>query len=90
MYQWILDASMAGGAFTLTGRALDVTRNVVSLENAYGSLIALDSTSIDYRRALDLILGYLGTATGLDLVSRQRATAASSPSAGSPRSGGPA
>jgi AcrR family transcriptional regulator len=67
MYQAILEAGAARGAFRLATDALTIARNLVALEDAYGYRIVARHPTLDTARAVDLILAYARQATGSPL-----------------------
>lgn len=67
MYQVILEAGAASGAFALTHESLTIARNLVALEDAYGYRIVAGHPNIDHDAAAELILEYARAATGHEL-----------------------
>jgi AcrR family transcriptional regulator len=64
MYEVILAAGVASGAFRLTDSARTIARNIVALEDAYGYRITARHPVIDADFAAELILAYARLATG--------------------------
>lgn len=64
MYQVILEAGAARGAFSLATDALTIARNMVALEDAYGYRIVAGHPTIDHHTAVELLLAYARGATG--------------------------
>lgn len=64
MYEVIIAAGVASGAFRLTDSARTVARNIVALEDAYGYRITARHPVIDTDVAAELILAYARLATG--------------------------
>lgn len=76
MYQVILEAGAASGAFDLRQPSLTIARNIVALEDAYGYRMIARHSTIDQAVATRLILDYARLATGhvLDTPDRIPAT----------------
>jgi AcrR family transcriptional regulator len=66
LYESVLQTGAALGVFSLSDSALSVARNIVALEDAYGSHV-VSKVSIDRAEAERLILSYAASATGCDL-----------------------
>lgn len=64
MYQVILEAGSATGAFRLALDAVTIGRNLVALEDAYGYRMMARHPSIDRSTAIELIMTYARMATG--------------------------
>lgn len=64
LYQVILESGAAQGTFTLQSDSLDIARNLVALEDAYGYRIMARHPALDREAAAGLILGYARVATG--------------------------
>ncbi|MEV6394709.1 TetR/AcrR family transcriptional regulator [Streptomyces sp. NPDC051907] len=73
MYAAILEIGVAQGHFVLTERAVDIASNIVSLEDSYLLHIVSRNDSLSPSRALELILGYIRTATGCPEITSGRA-----------------
>lgn len=67
LYLSVLEQGQADGAFRLSQPALNVARNLVALEDAYGFHLLAMQSSIDVRTARDALIAYARTATGADL-----------------------
>lgn len=68
LYQSILDTGAALGKFTLTSTALNISRNLVALEDAYGYRVMAGHSRINYDVAVELILDYARTVTNNPLL----------------------
>ena len=68
LYQTILDTGAALGKFTLTGTALNISRNLVALEDAYGYRMMAGHSRIIYDVAVELILDYARAVTNNPLL----------------------
>jgi hypothetical protein len=68
LYLSVLENGQAGGAFRLSQPALNIARNLVALEDAYGLHLLAQTSSVDANIALDALIGYARTATGADLL----------------------
>jgi AcrR family transcriptional regulator len=64
MYEVILAEGVSSGAFTLSGSARTIARNIVALEDAYGYRINARHPTIDSDVAYGLILDYARQVTG--------------------------
>ena len=64
MYQQILDAGSTAAIFHLTSNSLDIARNLVALEDAYGYRIMAGHPVLDPAASAALILDYARMATG--------------------------
>lgn len=64
MYQQLLDAGVAADMFHLASSSLDIARNLVALEDAYGYRIMAGHPVLDPRASAALILDYARMATG--------------------------
>lgn len=69
MYQMILESGSAQGAFRLAGDSLDIARNLVALEDAYGYRIMAGHPTIGHDASVELILTYARLATDHPLAS---------------------
>lgn len=63
LYQSILDTGAALGKFTLTSTAINISRNLVALEDAYGYRMMAGHSRINYDVAVELILDYARAVT---------------------------
>jgi AcrR family transcriptional regulator len=70
MYQIILESGAAQGVFTLTSPSLNIARNIVALEDAYGYRMVARHPSLDADASTELILDYARVATGHPLPRR--------------------
>ncbi len=68
LYQSILDTGAALGKFTLTSSALNISRNLVALEDAYGYRMMAGHSRINYDVAVELILDYARAVTNNPLL----------------------
>jgi DNA-binding transcriptional regulator YbjK len=68
LYLSVLEKGQADGAFRLGQPALDIARNLVALEDAYGFHLLAKTSSVDAMTALAALLGYARTATRADLL----------------------
>lgn len=64
MYQQLLDAGVAADMFHLASSSLDIARNLVALEDAYGYRIMAGHPVLDPSASAALILDYARMATG--------------------------
>jgi AcrR family transcriptional regulator len=64
LYYGILELGRSQGHFALTEPALDVARNLVALEDAYGMHIVVGVRSLPVAACRGLLAGYARTATG--------------------------
>jgi AcrR family transcriptional regulator len=67
LYLSVLEKGQADGVFRLGQPALNIARNLVALEDAYGFHLLAKHTSVDAVTALDGLIGYARTATGANL-----------------------
>jgi AcrR family transcriptional regulator len=67
LYLSVLEKGQADGAFRLSQPALNIARNLVALEDAYGFHLLAKHSSVDALTALDGLIGYARTATGAKL-----------------------
>ena len=63
LYQSILDTGAALGKFALTSTSLNISRNLVALEDAYGYRMMAGHSRINYDVAVELILDYARAVT---------------------------
>jgi len=68
LYLSVLENGQAGGAFRLSQPMLNISRNLVALEDAYGLHLLAQTSSVDAMIALDALIGYARTATDADLL----------------------
>ena len=68
LYLGVLQEGAARGAFELARPALEVARNLVSLEDAYGTHLLARSSGLDRKAARNAILGFARVVTGAKLV----------------------
>lgn len=68
LYQSILDTGAALGKFALASSSLNISRNLVALEDAYGYRIMAGHPTIDYGVAVELILDFARVVTSHPLV----------------------
>src|SRR5262249_53874227 len=68
LYLSVLEKGQADGAFRLSQPALNIARNLVALEDAYGFHLLAKTSSVDAMTALDALFGYARTATRADLL----------------------
>jgi len=68
LYQSILETGSALSVFTLKSPSLDIARNLVSLEDAYGYRIMAGHPTLSYGSAVELILEYARLATAHKLI----------------------
>ncbi len=68
LYLSVLQKGQADGAFRLSQPALNIARNLVALEDAYGFHLLSKLSSIDAMTALDALVSYARTAAGADLL----------------------
>ena len=68
LYLSVLEKGQADGAFRLGQPALNIARNLVALEDAYGFHLLAKTSSVDAMTALDALFGYARTATRADLL----------------------
>ncbi|MFD4421620.1 TetR/AcrR family transcriptional regulator [Agromyces sp. NPDC058484] len=64
LYQVILEQGRARGIFGGSNPSLEVARNIVALEDAYGYRIVADHPTITNEVAANLLLGYVRAETG--------------------------
>lgn len=67
LYAMVLQQGHDDGELVLVAPAVDVATNAVALEDAYGLHVVARNSRVDVDRARSLLLGYLSTATGVDL-----------------------
>lgn len=67
MYRMVLDRGVKEGVFRLTATPEEISRNLVSLEDAYGFRIIGHHPTISRKHAFDLILSYARQSTGNEL-----------------------
>jgi len=67
LYRTVLEKGHADGAFRLSQPALNIARNLVALEDAYGFHLLAKHSSVDALTALDALIGYARAATGAKL-----------------------
>ena len=64
IYRSILDRGVAEGAFVLAASPEEISRNLVSLEDAYGYRLVGHHPTISREHAIELIVGYARLAVG--------------------------
>jgi hypothetical protein len=69
LYEAILDAGVAMGAFELDATARTIARGLVALEDGLGLQVVVGHPAISGPVAEEILLRYAGMATGLDLLS---------------------
>jgi AcrR family transcriptional regulator len=67
LYQTILEAGAAGGAFRLTDGSLTIARTIVGLQHGLGIWIVHDDPQVDFAEGERLIRAYAERATGAEL-----------------------
>jgi AcrR family transcriptional regulator len=67
LYLAVLEEGQADGTFRLSQPALNVARNLVALEDAYGVHLLAKLSSVDAMTAIEGLVGYAMTATYADL-----------------------
>ncbi|TYB41826.1 TetR/AcrR family transcriptional regulator [Actinomadura chibensis] len=67
VYEAVLEAGEASGAFTLAGTSQEVARTLVALEDSLNSHIVTGNPAITRDVALGLVTGYARLATGVSL-----------------------